>query len=61
MLDEDIPEWEHTITAMVKLRQRNRATDADKGWELAKDDEESWYVVSIDWDNLANSDTIRIK
>jgi hypothetical protein len=61
MLDEDTPEWEHTITAMVKLRQRNRATDADEGWELAKDDEESWYVVSIDWDNLANSDTIRIK
>ena len=59
MLDEDIPQWEHTITAMVKLRQRNRATDADESWELAKDDEESWYVVSIDWDNLANSDTIR--
>ena len=61
MLDEDTPEWEHTITATVKLRQRNRATDADKSWELAKDDEESWYVLSIDWDNLANSDTIRIK
>lgn len=61
MLDEDTPEWEHTITAMVKLRQRNRATDANESWELAKDDEESWYVVSIDWDNLANSDTIRIK
>jgi hypothetical protein len=61
MLNEDTPEWEHTITAMVKLRQRNRATDADKSWFLAKDDEESWYVLSIDWDNLANSDTIRIK
>jgi hypothetical protein len=59
MLEEDTPQWEHTITAMVKLRQRNRATDADESWELAKDDEESWYVVSIDWDNLANSDTIR--
>jgi len=60
MLDEDTPEWEHTITTMVKLRQRNRADDPNQSWELAKDDEESWYVVSIDWDNLANSDTERI-
>jgi hypothetical protein len=45
---------------MVKLRQRNRADDPNQGWELAKDDEESWYVVSIDWDNVAKSDTERI-
>jgi len=61
MLDEDTPQWEHTITAMVKLRQRNSSDDPNRAWELAKDDEENWYVVSIDWDNLANSDTIRIK
>jgi len=61
MLDEDTPQWEHTITAMVKLRQRNSSDDPNEAWELAKDDEENWYVVSIDWDNLANSDTIRIK
>jgi hypothetical protein len=60
MLDEDTPEWEHTVTAMVKLRQRNRADDPNQGWELAKDDEESWYVVSIDWDNVAKSETERI-
>jgi hypothetical protein len=59
MLDEDTPQWEHTITAMVKLRQRNSADDPNQAWELAKDDEESWYVVSIDWDNVTNSDTIR--
>jgi len=60
MLDEDTPEWEHTITARVKLRQRNRADDPNQAWELAKDDEESWYVVSIDWDNVAKSETERI-
>ena len=60
MLDEDTPQWEHTITARVKLRQRNSAHSADEGWELAKYDEESWYVVSIDWDNVAKSDTERI-
>ena len=60
MLDEDTPQWEHTITATVKLRQRNSAPDAYISWELAKDDEESWYVVSIDWNSITNSDTTRI-
>lgn len=60
MLDEDIPQWEHTITATVKLRQRNSAPDADISWELAIDDEESWSVVSIDWNSMNNSDTARI-
>lgn len=60
MKDEDVPRWEHTITARVKLRQRNAADSADVAWELAKDDEESWYVVSVDWDNVAKSDTVRI-
>lgn len=60
MLDEDTPQWEHTITATVKLRQRNSAPNADISWELAIDDEESWSVVSIDWNSMTNSDTARI-
>ncbi len=59
--DDDTPLWEHTATATVKIRQRNRADDPNESWELAKDDEEGWYIVSIDWDSMTNSDTTRIK
>ncbi len=59
--EDDIPMWEHTVTAMVKIRTRNVSDSADVSWEIAKDDEEGWYVVSVDWDTVTNSDTTRIK
>ena len=38
--EDDIPMWEHTVTAMVKIRTRNVSDSADVSWEIAKDDED---------------------
>lgn len=60
MLDEDTPEWEHTVWIMAKVRRRTSHVDIDRAGTEALDDPEEWTVLEFDTGIKHSQEIIRI-
>ena len=60
MLDEDTPEWEHTMWILAKVRRRISHPDMYKSVEIALDDPEEWTVIELDRGVRHSEETIRL-
>jgi len=47
MLEEDTPQWEHTVWIMAKVRCRTTHINVDNAGDEALDDPSEWYVKSL--------------
>jgi hypothetical protein len=61
MLDEDTPQWEHTVWIMAKVRCRTSHVNIDTAGDEALDDPNEWYVLDFDKGVKHSQEIVRVR
>jgi hypothetical protein len=61
MLDDDTPQWEHTVWIMAKVRCRTTHVDVDRAGDEALDDPSEWYVLEFDKGVKHGQEIVRVR
>jgi len=61
MLDEDTPQWEHTVWIMAKVRCQTTHINIDTAGDEALDDPDNWYVLEFDKGVKHSQEIVRVR
>jgi hypothetical protein len=61
MLDEDTPQWEHTVWIMAKVRCRTTHIDIDRAGTEALDDPSEWHILEFDTGIKHSQEIVRVR
>jgi hypothetical protein len=61
MLEEDTPQWEHTVWIMAKVRRRTTHINIDNAGHEALEDPSEWHILEFDTGIRHSQEIVRIK
>ena len=61
MLDEDTPQWEHTVWILAKVRCRTTHVDIYTAGDEALDDPNEWHVLEFDKGVKHSQEIVRVR
>ena len=61
MLDDDTPQWEHTVWILAKVRCRTTHIDIDRAGNEALDDPSEWHVLEFDKGVKHSQEIVRVR
>ena len=61
MLDEDTPQWEHTVWILAKVRCRTTHINIDTAGDEALDDPDNWHVLEFDKGVKHSQEIVRVR
>ena len=61
MLDDDTPQWEHTVWILAKVRCHTSHVNVDTAGDEALDDPSEWHVLEFDKGVKHSQEIVRIR
>ena len=61
MLEDDTPQWEHTVWILAKVRCRTTHIDIDRAGNEALDDPSEWHVLEFDKGVKHSQEIVRVR